>query len=120
MPAETSRWPGGHPRARWAVVTETNRLSSARPMLLADPSAIRTVGLMSQSEHAPHGRARRVPMRLLTAGVTAVAMVAAAGGGTASAAACAGGNANPNRVSTRTVARTTLCLINGERRGHAL
>ena len=60
-------------------------------------------------------------IRLLAAGLVAVAISgSAAGTGAASAAACAHRNAEPGHVSGHVIARATLCLMNAERRGRGL
>jgi uncharacterized protein YkwD len=66
-------------------------------------------------------QARRPRLRLLAAGLAAVALFgASAGTGDALAAKCPGGSASPTKASRGEMTRATLCLVNAERRGRGL
>jgi uncharacterized protein YkwD len=72
---------------------------------------------MFQPDKINHGRSRL----LRAACLAAVAIsCAAAGAGEASAAACEKRSAEPNEVTRPAIARSTLCLLNAERRAHGL
>jgi uncharacterized protein YkwD len=64
---------------------------------------------------------RRTPLRLVAAGLTAVALLGgSAGSADALAKACADRNALPTKASPAEITRATLCLVNAERRDHGL
>jgi uncharacterized protein YkwD len=88
-------------------------------MLLAASRGTRTVGGMSQSEQLEHRPAPRRRRHLIPAALAAVA-IAVAGTGEASAASCVQRDTEANRLSQPVIARTTLCLLNAERRARGL
>ncbi len=88
-------------------------------MLLAASRRARTVGGMSRSEQLQHGPAARRRRHLIPAALVTCA-VAVAGTGDASAASCGQRNTEANNLSQPVIARTTLCLLNSERRARGL
>ena len=63
----------------------------------------------------------RPRLGVFAAGLASAAILAtAAAPDDALAASCSGADATPAHASRTTIARATLCLINGERRGHGL
>jgi uncharacterized protein YkwD len=76
---------------------------------------------MSYSEHSHEGLAARRAIRLLAAALATLAVFGATTTtGEAFAAACDQRNTEANKLSQRTSARTTLCLLNTERRAKGL
>lgn len=76
---------------------------------------------MSYSEHPHEGLAARRAIRLLAATLATVAVLgASATTGEAFAGACKHRNTEANELTQHTSARTTLCLLNAERRAKGL